>query len=522
MKKNFMLIAALAMVLFFAAPITSEAAEEAKGTWKEDTTGWWYEFADGTYYKDGFYEIDGLTYYFDEVGYMATGWEKVAGDWYYFYPSGNMLTGWADIKGVWYYFDEYGMMYENGSWYVDETLYLFARDGAWMGTPGWNKLQYDKYETEIYDWYYLDAKGVVQTKWQMINGKWYYFEEDFGYMYSNGKYMIDDVEYMLDANGAWVENAGWNYAGGWYYLNANNEYAKGWQAINGEWYYFGEDGLMYEGGRHQILEGEEYKTYFFEYGGAMVDGWYNYASKLSKYGNWVYCDASGKPADKWLELAGNWYYFSDGYMLRDQWIEDEDDEDVKYFLGLDGAMVKGWYHDEYSDPHYKEDYRWIYTDPATGAAYDGWLQISGKWYYISDGVMLRSGAEIAAKEAKRPEYPQWEEYAGPDYIMSDEEREAFDKALDAYYKAEAEYYDLMEDYWASIYVFDDNGAMVTGGWYKYQSSTSETWYYATADGKAYDGWLEYRGQWYYLDGGRMLTNCYIEGYWIGADGVWVK
>jgi len=57
MKKNFMLIVALAAMLFFAAPMTTEAAE-GEGSWKQNATGWWYEYSDGSYLTDGMFEID--------------------------------------------------------------------------------------------------------------------------------------------------------------------------------------------------------------------------------------------------------------------------------------------------------------------------------------------------------------------------------------------------------------------------------------------------------------------------------
>ena len=40
--------------------------------WHEDSTGKWYQNPDGTYYINGFAEIDGTTYSFDENGYMQT------------------------------------------------------------------------------------------------------------------------------------------------------------------------------------------------------------------------------------------------------------------------------------------------------------------------------------------------------------------------------------------------------------------------------------------------------------------
>lgn len=52
--------------------------------WHEDSAGRWYQNADGTYFINGFEEIDGVTYSFDENGYMQTGWvEKGAKDYYF-------------------------------------------------------------------------------------------------------------------------------------------------------------------------------------------------------------------------------------------------------------------------------------------------------------------------------------------------------------------------------------------------------------------------------------------------------
>lgn len=532
MKKNFMLIVALAAALFFAAPMTSEASDgEVKGNWKADSTGWWYEFEDGTYYTDGFYEIDGVTYYFDKVGYMATGWEKVGYEWYYFNQSGAMMTGWNVINGSWYYLEpEFGWMYEDGAWEIDEKLYLFDKDGAWMGTPGWNELFYASYSTDG-DWYYLDANGNVCTGWQLIDGKWYYLatEDDeympTGMMFEDGKYFIEEegemVDYLFAANGAWIENTGWAYAGAWYYITADKEYATGWQLIGGNWYYFATEGdeymstgQMYDGYRYEI----EDKVYYFENSGAMVDGWYNYGDAFSTYGNWVYCYADGTPADKWVAIGGKWYYFQEGWMLSAQWVDDENDDDVRYYLGHDGAMVTGWYHFEYSSPHSEYSSNWIYTDPASGVAYTGWVLSGAKWYYITDGYMERS---CATYTVEYPEYPQWEDFWGEDGIMSEEEEEAYWDACDeADYTWEEDY----EAYRNSLYVFGDDGAMLTGGWYQYKDTYGSTWYYANADGTAARGWKEISGKWYYFDSwdGMMYTNCYVDGCWLGADGAWVQ
>ena len=42
--------------------------------WQQDENGRWYRNADGTFYENGWKEIDGVKYYFDENGYVVTGW----------------------------------------------------------------------------------------------------------------------------------------------------------------------------------------------------------------------------------------------------------------------------------------------------------------------------------------------------------------------------------------------------------------------------------------------------------------
>ena len=57
--------------------------------WHEDSSGRWYQNADGTYFAGGMQEIDGSTYYFDDNGYIKTGWVEVGFDDYYFNDDGT-------------------------------------------------------------------------------------------------------------------------------------------------------------------------------------------------------------------------------------------------------------------------------------------------------------------------------------------------------------------------------------------------------------------------------------------------
>lgn len=74
-------------------PVKGSAAGERLSVmtpgWHEDSTGKWYQNPDGTYYVNGFTEIDGTTYSFDEKGYMQTGWVEKGVKDYYFNEDGS-------------------------------------------------------------------------------------------------------------------------------------------------------------------------------------------------------------------------------------------------------------------------------------------------------------------------------------------------------------------------------------------------------------------------------------------------
>ena len=74
--------------------------------------------------------------------------------------------------------------------------------------------------------------------------------------------------------------------------------------------------------------------------------------------------------------------------------------------------------------------------------------------------------------------------------------------------------------WRDGYYLSGSGALdyaPTASWY----SDSYGWYFMDTSGwYPYSQWQKINGSWYYFDGsGYMVTSRYIEGYWIGADGV---
>ncbi len=99
---------------------------------------------------------------------------------------------------------------------------------------------------------------------------------------------------------------------------------------------------------------------------------------------------------------------------------------------------------------------------------DGWQLIYGKWYYLANGGYRQSG---------------W-------------------LAIDG-----------------NLYYLDENGIMATGWFY-----LDDSWYYTDKSGAIQTGWvMPLPGKYYYLyEDGRLATDTWIDGYYVGSDGLRAK
>lgn len=98
------------------------------GGWIQDSVGWWYKNADGSYPVSRWLELDAW-YYFDEKGYaIQNTWKLIGGKWYYFANDCRMQIGWIQLDGKWYYLEESGAMVTGLQTIGTETFY-FAADG---------------------------------------------------------------------------------------------------------------------------------------------------------------------------------------------------------------------------------------------------------------------------------------------------------------------------------------------------------------------------------------------------------
>ena len=296
MKKKFLLTAILAATVAVAVPtamtksadaattdassasvISMTATAAQSGKWIHGG-GWWYQYADGTYPKDCFAEINGKTYYFDHSGYMVTGWKEIDYNTYYFDSNGAMVTGWQSIGGKWYYFGEYGCM----ATYITEVnnkQQVFAPSGQWVS--GWTfdrKISYNDDGTvdwDNYSWYYANSDGTpydynknddINGGWLQYGGKWYYIDSD-GEMLKDQIVNVYGKNYRLKDDGSML--TGWYQSGSaWYYSNADGTVYNGWLLYGKDWYYINGYGCM----ATSTSVGSNGKDYYVGKDGKLVTG----------------------------------------------------------------------------------------------------------------------------------------------------------------------------------------------------------------------------------------------------------
>ena len=226
-------------------PVTPDAPASGDG-WSQNENGDWFFFEDGQSVTESWVNDGGQWYYSDANGKALVGLQAIEGDGtYYFNPVhdgtyGAALSGWQEVNGSWYYFNEkhdgsYGKMetgwiYQGGDWYYTDTT-TGAMDTGWLDVGG---------QTFYMEPTGRDA-GVLQSGWQKVEDKWYYFNEKH------------DGSFGAMERDSWVHSAA---SGLWYYVDQDGVMLTGLQEIDGELYYLNpEDGATVGAvlvGRHEI------------------------------------------------------------------------------------------------------------------------------------------------------------------------------------------------------------------------------------------------------------------------------
>lgn len=326
-----------------------------------------YYVSDGDYLK-GKNVIDGKTYYFSEIsGAMLTGLRRIDKDYYYFTPdTGEMMTGMIKIDDKNFMFDKSTGKQILGIYYDDDNYYYFIENGAVSGTvqvgdtlynfddegKGYKVIKEDKVPAPVQSeksclWesaddakYYYGMDGAKLIGKQIIDGELYFFNEE-GQLVT-GFVDVEDRKYYFTENGA----------------------LKGQVFIGDDEYYFSPSSLSMLTGMYDIND----SFCYYQEDGKRKNGWIT-----SNSGERYYMTETGAQTGL-AEIDGKTYYFGDEGVMRTgvQSVPSEN-EQMTCLFNADGTMVKGFYISG------KE--KWFY-DESTGERVTGFKVIDGKEYYF--------------------------------------------------------------------------------------------------------------------------------------------
>ena len=339
----------------------------------------------------------------------------------------------------------------------------------------------------------------------------------------------------------------------WYYAGADGILLRGWQLIDGTWYYFDTD-PGYTPYMYTHLCWIDGKWYSFDpVSGALANpGWVRIAWANGQGENWYYAESDGHLYSGWKMIDGKWYWFYDvdneytpPYMQYDtvtptHYITSEEEWQAAsfYFFNKDGSLATGsdgW--KSITNPNTGRTYWfWVNSD---GTCYRGWKQDNGKWYYLDvdmcsdgtyniDGVDYTFDASGAWVEDASASATGWVLYENGRwaYKFSDGSWAYGWQQIDGkWYYFDADGW-MLADTYVDGYYLDASGAWVedagasSTGWIQYEDGR---WAYKFSDGSWAYGWQLIDGTWYYFDAdGWMLADTYVDGYYLNASGAWVE
>lgn len=551
-------------------------------TTREDgTTG--YQNEDGSLCADTIKEIDGKLYYFNEDGALVKN-DIFRYDYSYYKASedGSLFRSCWDGDS---YYDQNGKQQRNCIIELDGKYYGFDNDGI-------------KYSNTLFSrsgYHYADKDGtLLQNAWYDYNDETYYFGEDTT-AYSDGSYEIDGKRYYFSSDGTLCKNtciicdekdADGNSIEVYYQAKENGELYTGWCRIYNELYYFDETGRGYDG--FKTIDG---KTYFFKCARLCIqetveqDGVYyiaqsdgtllemkNNAWTVSE-GKYYYLKDNTPLHSATAKIGSSWYGFNhkgqryenetfsfwnndtftyyhaqeDGILSTNTWFEKENTYDKWFYLGADGASVRGlqtidgkqYYFDSdciritnqsitVNEKKYFADSNGILCELPDS---DGWVKIENEWYYAENGIILENCVrkigdyyygfgyygKMYTDETFYEKNPSTGDYC---YFCSDK---------DGHLKTNTWGTDRYSDYY-----FGEDGAAsyngvytINGKLYAFANGKMQRNGTVTDHGKNYlclsdgsliylskAGWNYADSNWYYVKNDQLLKNCISK---IGAD-----
>lgn len=310
-----------------------------------------------------------------------------------------------------------------------------------------------------------------QTGWSNINGNWYYFDEDGNQAF--GWQTINDKLYYFNQWGRMV--SGWTLiSGNWYYFDVNDGMQKGWILDNS--YYLDENGVMLSG--WQNIDGDDY---FFNGSGY-------------------------KLRNCWV---GNNYLLEDGKMAKDQWIGDD-------YVDENGLWVPSLHLYEWKTVDGKKK---CYSNKTNSIVTDQMIEIDGSYYYFDSEGDIKTGFVSMDDKTYYFDYDGkmvtgWNVIDGSKYFFGvDGVMKTAGWQQNYYLDADGKM--LTKAFTPDEFYCGANGVYVTNRWVKYNGKD----YYMNAYGKMAKA--IWQGNYYLGNDGFMLTNTFTpDGFYVGSDGAW--
>ena len=320
----------------------------------------------------------------------TAGWLTEDGELRYRDSEGYYLTdSWKKKDGEWYYLNEDG--YISRSCMIDE--YYVNEEGRRVINQWISEANEDEWDSEAPDtyWYYYgkDGKSVV-SKWQEIDGKNYYFNEE-GHM-QTGMLELDGATYYLGEEGDDAMKTGWieleneneelDQDTVWHFFDSNGRMVMNQidRKINGSCYTF-QNGILQTGwfrlpetaqASADAQSGPDAETatgsdaqsaeinsalpaiasyQFYEEDGKRGNGWYQMegAPEISEEGEaFIFYIKKGRPyyaaaGVQVFTVDGRRFGFNERGELQTglQSVITEDGQTANYYFGDDGVMKTG-------------------------------------------------------------------------------------------------------------------------------------------------------------------------------------
>ena len=572
----------------------------------------------------GFETIDGKLYYFtDSARMLHDEFVEENGQTYYLGSDGVRVSGLQDIKGQTYYFNpDRNDQLSYGLNVVGDKLYLFGDAGKENAgqlvkdthlNNGDFKLNIDpngivtvanNHPAFLQDngghWYYMDKDGKLMTGPQTIDGLTYYFDSN-GRQVKGERRKVNGKSYFYDPdNGALVTNRLVTFKAGRfipeenyakeirfdeapyanydnnehpelerYYLGADGLPVTGWQTINGNRYFFQDDGNMvvhrffnnyyfYNDGTiarnrrlniptHYIMR-EFPNIYEFDNDGVgkfISSDFKDLHPKTTAYfvqdkdGYWRYYNEYGFPAIGSETIDGYDMYFHLGTHRQAKGEFVDIDGKVYYFDKDNGRKVKDTTFD-FDGKTYVADQSGVLSIKSQSTERNRYISDSeGNWYYVNDKGYLLLGAHTIdnVKVYFGTNGVQYKGHFAPDNHYYDKDNGALvtDRLVEdggkEFYVDEkgkkfhgAKYLDGIQYYFrygekvkgefnypyrGDHYYDKETGALVTGKYFQHKNN----WYYANSKGNILTGKQVIDGKHVYF---------YDDNYNYGKKGIQAK